>query len=167
MKEKLIRPEEATAARCLTPEGFEAPGGISHVSIIQCGIAPLAVGPAQCAGDMAQLGWSVIICCYEAACNVPGRVCLNIGMQDGAPFPAASRALSLARDFWRSELAVYVCCLGGRSRSTSLCAAMLTGREGAIGFDKRMDYIKSIHPSTGPMPEPQGSLRRAVAEVLR
>lgn len=165
MKDLLVGPSREMAVRCLTPEGFEAPGGISHVSIIHAGMSPIAVGPAQCAGDMAQLGWDIILCCQEAACNVPGKVSLNIGMQDGAPFPEALRALRLAREFWNYVLDVYVCCLGGRSRSTSLCAAMLAARE-LLSFDECMAHIKSIHPSTGPCPEPMGSFRRAV-EVLR
>lgn len=166
----MIFPQNATECRTLTPDGFEAPGGISHVTVIQRamgGAKPLAVGPASKAPDMIWAGWSTCGVCAEVCIQTPLRPSLYLPLHDGMNFDegAIENALRDALALWRSSNGLYVFCMGGRSRSTSFAAGLIHVA-GYIGnYHLCFEHVQKLHPSTGAMPEPRGTIAR-VAERL-
>lgn len=167
----MIFPQHATECRVIC-DPFEAPGGISHVTVIRAasGIqAPLAVGPASKAPDMVFTGWSLCGVCAEVCVQTPLRPSLYLPLHDGAAFDEAKveDALRQALGLWVSSAGLYVFCWGGRSRSPSFVAGLLAlGDDRFAGFDEAMKHVVRTHPSTGTMFEPRGTIERVVARML-
>lgn len=57
---------------------------------------------------------------------------------------------------------VYVHCLAGVERSPLLCMAWLIRRR-RLSFIDALDYLKRVHPPTGPLPEQLATLRAWMA----
>jgi hypothetical protein len=132
----------------------------------------LAVGPAPIADEHLQtLGEeglvAVLSLCSDEEAPAPAgladrfhwRRCVLPDHKAGRPPELAELRQALAQ---LAELAplgpVYVHCQAGVERSPLVCMAWLMRRRSLPFFDA-LDYLKRVHPPTGPLPEQLASLR--------